>query len=61
MNLSLSFCTLLAGLLLILSVHDVDALPISKAKRSSGMITLPLKRLEQRSDIHPQLVCLSIN
>lgn len=42
--------TLLAGLLLL----SVDAAP--RPRTSYGTVTLPLKRLEQRSDAHPQIV-----
>jgi hypothetical protein len=55
MQLSLTFSTLLAGVLLAL---DVSAVPVAQPPR---MVTLPLKRMEVRSDAHPQIVrCISI-
>jgi len=48
MQLKLS---LLAGLLLFLSA---DALP--RPRTNFGIVTLPLKHIEQRSDAHPQIV-----
>jgi hypothetical protein len=42
--------SLWAGLLLL----SADAAPHSRF--NSGTVTLPLKRLEQRSDAHPQIV-----
>ncbi len=56
MNLSLSFYALLAGVLLALSAQDADAHPIVKR---GGSVTLPLKRIQQRSDLHPQIVRLA--
>ncbi|KAK0469910.1 acid protease [Desarmillaria tabescens] len=53
MNLSLSFCVLLAGLLFALSAQDADAHPVVKR---GGSVTLPLKRIQQRSDLHPQIL-----
>lgn len=53
MNLSLSFYALLAGVLLALSAQDADAHPIVKR---GGSVTLPLKRIQQRSDLHPQIL-----
>jgi len=47
MQLSLSFSALLAGVLVA-----VQAVPVAQQPR---MITLPLKRIEQRSDVHPQI------
>jgi len=41
---------LLAGLILVLSV---DALPWTRTNSRSGIVILPLKHVEQRSDIHP--------
>ncbi|KAJ7739319.1 acid protease [Mycena olivaceomarginata] len=49
MQLSLTFSTLLAGVLLAL---DVSAVPVAQPPR---MVTLPLKRMEVRSDAHPQI------
>ncbi|THH03644.1 hypothetical protein EW145_g6119 [Phellinidium pouzarii] len=54
MQLVLSFSTLLASLLLAITlVSDVDARPY---KRDGGMVTFPVKRITQRSDIHPQVL-----
>ncbi|KAK0450070.1 acid protease [Armillaria borealis] len=53
MNLSLSFYALLAGVLLALSAQDADAHPVIKR---GGSATLPLKRIQQRSDLHPQIL-----
>ncbi|KAK0485092.1 acid protease [Armillaria novae-zelandiae] len=53
MNLSLSFYALLAGVLLALSAQDADAHPVVKR---GGSVTLPLKRIQQRSDLHPQIL-----
>ena len=53
MQLNPSFAALLAGVLLTFSENVVAA----PAKRQPTMITLPLKRVEQRSDVHPQIVC----
>ncbi|KAG7451050.1 aspartic peptidase A1 [Guyanagaster necrorhizus] len=53
MNLSLPFYALLAGLLFALSAQDADAHPIVKR---GGSVTLPLKRIQQRSDLHPQIL-----
>jgi hypothetical protein len=44
---------LLAGLILVLSV---DALPWTRTNSRSGIVILPLKHVEQRSDIHPLIV-----
>jgi hypothetical protein len=46
---------LFAGLLFVLSV---DALP--RPRTNSGIVTLPLKRVEQRSDIHPLIVSVML-
>ncbi|KAJ7510363.1 acid protease [Mycena galericulata] len=52
MQLSLSFSALLAGVLVALSVPDVQAAPTQRAR----MVTLPLKRMEVRSDVHPKIL-----
>ncbi|KAJ7062712.1 acid protease [Mycena amicta] len=52
MQLSLPFSTLLAGVLVALSANQVDAFPTAARPR---MVTLPLKRIDQRSDAHPQI------
>ena len=55
MQLALSFSTLLASVLFILSATDngVQAAPAKRART----VTLPLTRLHQnRGDIHPQVV-----
>ena len=57
MQLALSFSTLLASILVLLTVTDngVHAAPTSK--RAAKTITLPLKRIHQnRGDVHPQIV-----
>ena len=54
MHANLSFSLLLASIFIVISSYNVEALP---AKRNTGMVTLPLKRLHQpRDDIHPQVV-----
>ncbi|KAI5119836.1 hypothetical protein M0805_008402 [Coniferiporia weirii] len=54
MQLLVSFSTLLASLLLAITLaSDVDARPF---RRNAGMITFPVKRIAQRSDIHPQIL-----
>ncbi|KAK0204685.1 acid protease [Desarmillaria ectypa] len=53
MYFSLSFYVLLAGLLFVLSAQDADAHPVVKR---AGSVTLPLKRIQQRSDLHPQIL-----
>ncbi|OBZ72300.1 putative aspartic-type endopeptidase CTSD [Grifola frondosa] len=56
MQLALSFTTLLASLLVVLSVTG-DGVQAAPARRSGSMVTLPLKRIHQaRSDIHPQVL-----
>ncbi|KAF7375155.1 Acid protease [Mycena sanguinolenta] len=50
MQLSLPFTTLLAGVLLAL---NVNAVPVAQQPR---MVTLPLKRMEVRSDEHPRIL-----
>jgi len=47
--MQIGFSLLLASLLLAF----VDAAPI---RRPAGMVTLPLKRLQQRSDVHPTVL-----
>ncbi|KAF8222084.1 aspartic peptidase A1 [Tricholoma matsutake] len=42
--------SLLAGLLLFLSVNAIP-----RPRTNSGIVTLALKRLDQRSDVHPQI------
>jgi hypothetical protein len=54
MQLTISFTTLLATALLVFTAQDVAAAPTMK--RSTNMVKLPLKRLEQRGDIHPQVL-----
>ena len=59
MQLVFSFSTLLASLVVALSlVNDVQARPV--AARGAGMTTLPLKRITHgaRSDVHPQIVSI---
>jgi len=59
MQLSLSLSTLLAGVLIMMSTQIVESLPI--IKRNSRFVTMPLKRVEQAGDLHPQIVCHSIS
>lgn len=59
MQLALSFSTLLASILVLLSATDnvVQAVPLAKRGKS---ITLPLTRIHQnRGDVHPQIVSTS--
>lgn len=53
--MQLPFTVLLASFFAVFSSPDafVDAIPV---KRNTGMVTLPLKRLDARSDVHPQVV-----
>jgi hypothetical protein len=37
-------------------LHAVDSLFVSIRRPESQFFTLPLKRIQQRSDIHPQIV-----
>ncbi|RDX57523.1 acid protease [Lentinus brumalis] len=56
MQLALSFSTLLASILVLLSATDnvVQAVPLAKRGKS---ITLPLTRIHQnRGDVHPQIL-----
>lgn len=55
MQLTLPFSTLLAGVLVALCARDVQAAPVRRSA-TPGMITLPLKRMETRSDVHPQIL-----
>ena len=55
MQFSLRISTLLAGLIILLSLHAVDSLFVSIRRSESQFLTLPLKRIQQR-DIHPQIV-----
>ncbi|KAF5366999.1 hypothetical protein D9758_003986 [Tetrapyrgos nigripes] len=54
MQLKLSFASLLTGVLLALSAQDAEARPL--VNRNSGVVTLPLKRIAQRDDIHPSIL-----
>jgi len=49
--------TLLAGLIVLLSfkLQAVVSLSVSE-KHESKLLTLPLTRVQQRTDIHPQIV-----
>jgi hypothetical protein len=49
--MQMKFCALLAGVLVALSA---EALPHPKPQ--PGTVTLPLTRLEHRSNAHPQIV-----
>jgi hypothetical protein len=57
MHLHLSFTVLLASLITIFFSSDafVDAAPV---KRNTGMVSLPLRRVEARSGVHPQVVSI---
>lgn len=47
---------LLAGLVILLSLEAVHSLSIQK-KRNPQLVTVPLKRIPLRSDVHPRIVC----
>ena len=48
---------LLAGLIILLSIHTVDSSSLYVSRRSEPQLfTLPLKRLSRR-DVHPEIVC----
>jgi hypothetical protein len=47
--------TLLAGLIILLSLHTVDSLSVSR-RSEPQFFTLPLKPIPQPSNIHPQIV-----
>jgi len=46
---------LLAGLIILLSLHAVDSLSISR-RSEPQLFTLPLQRIPERTDIHPQML-----
>lgn len=52
-----SFLALLVSALFVMLVVNVEAVPIAR-RRSSGMFSLPLKRMERTRDldVHPQIV-----
>ncbi|KAJ7678515.1 aspartic peptidase domain-containing protein [Mycena rosella] len=52
MQLSVPFFTLLAT---VLALSSVDARPLKVQRRTSGMITLPMRRIENNAHIHPEL------
>ena len=56
MRFSLGLPKLLAGIIVLLSLQAVDSLSLLKRRSEAQLITLPLKRIEQRSDLHPQIV-----
>jgi len=56
MQLSHSFSFLLTGLLFVFA--QVEASP---TKREPGIVTLPLKRLPQSTDVHPSIVRLTLS
>lgn len=62
MQLGLGLTSLLASLFVAISAPElVEAAPLHRnapvsRRAPNGMVTLPLKRIEQRDDIHPQLV-----
>lgn len=54
MQLLFSFSTLLASLLVAITLtSDVQAHPV---RRNGGMVTMPLKRIQARGDVHPTIV-----
>jgi hypothetical protein len=54
MQFSFSLSTLLASIIVLLSFQAVESSSISK--RGSQLFTLPLKSIQQRTDIHPQIL-----
>lgn len=56
MQFSLRIATLFASLVILLSLQAVDSLFVSTRRPESQFFTLPLRRIQQRSDIHPQIV-----
>ena len=56
MQLDFSFSFLLTALLCALA--QVEAAPV---KRSPRVVTLPLKRLPQRTDVHPTVVSSTLD
>ena len=56
MQLGISFTTLLATLFVSLAIVDDAAAAPYKRGPVPGSITLPLRRVPQNRDIHPQLV-----
>jgi len=56
MQFSLRIPTLFAGLIILLSLHAVDSLFVPIRRPEPKFFTLPLKRIQQRSDVHPQVV-----
>ena len=52
---SFTLSTLLGSVLIMMSMQVVESLPL--IKRNSKFVTMPLKRVEQARDIHPQIVC----
>ena len=57
MLFSLSLSTLLTIVLIMMSMQVVESMPL--VKRNSKFVTIPLKRVEQAGDLHPQIVCPS--
>ena len=47
--------TLLAGLTFFLSFHAVDSLSVSR-RSEPQLFTVPLKRISEPDNIHPQIV-----
>ena len=56
MRFSLSTPMLSAGLIFLLFLQAVNSLSVSNRGPESQSLTFPLKRIQQRSDIHPQIV-----
>jgi len=55
MFLHFSFSTLLASLLFAVLTQDAHAAPLLH-RQPKGMISIPLKRIEARGDMHPQIL-----
>jgi len=55
MLFSFSLSVLLASVLVMMTMQVVESLPLMK--RNSKFVTMPLKRVEQARDLHPQIVC----
>lgn len=54
MQFSLSMSMLLASMMALIFLQAVESLSLSKP--SPQIFTLPLTPIQQRSDIHPQIV-----
>jgi hypothetical protein len=56
MQFSLRMSTFWASLVILLSLQATHSLSLSISRSKSQFHTLPLKRVEQRSDVHPQIL-----